>query len=122
MPEPGSGDVLVKVHYAAQNPTDYKHMDMFSPPGALLGLDFSGEVVQLGSSPSDNGLKVGDRVAGIVHGGLYPDKGAFAEYVKAQSEMVWKVPEGVEMSDAATFGVPWFTACQVRTNARGEWQ
>lgn len=104
--------MLVKVNYAAQNPTDWKHADMFSPEGALNGGDFSGVVVKLGDSPNNKDLKVGDKVAGVVHGGQFSDQGSYAEYVKPQSDMVWKVPEGTSMSDAATFGIAWVTTCQ----------
>jgi NADPH:quinone reductase-like Zn-dependent oxidoreductase len=83
-----------------------------SPPGAIIGCDFSGTVVKLGPNPKVN-LHVGDKVAGCVHGGLFEDKGSFAQYLRAQSDLVFKVPEGVSMEEAATYGVAWVTACQV---------
>jgi NADPH:quinone reductase-like Zn-dependent oxidoreductase len=49
-----------------------------SPPGAILGFDFAGVVVTLGEDLANQTIKVGDRVAGMVHGGGFPDKGAFA--------------------------------------------
>ena len=46
-----------------------------------------------------------DRVAGVVHGGLYPNRGAFAEYLKIDSNLAWKVPDDVDDAAAATFGI-----------------
>ena len=77
-----------------QNPTDWKHSANMSPPGAILGCDFSGTVVKLGPNPKVN-LKVGDKVAGCVHGGLFENKGSYAQYLKAQSDLVFRVPEGL---------------------------
>ena len=45
--------------------------------------------------------QVGDRVAGFTHGGTYEDRGAYAEYVKAAAELVWKIPS---LSDAKVGG------------------
>jgi NADPH:quinone reductase-like Zn-dependent oxidoreductase len=96
-----------------QNPTDYKHSYYMAPPKALIGCDFSGTVVKLGSGTKNTNVKVGDKVAGCVHGGLFNDKGSYAEYLKVQSDLVIKVPERLKLEEAATFGVPWVTAAQV---------
>ncbi|KAK4687532.1 hypothetical protein P7C73_g2576, partial [Tremellales sp. Uapishka_1] len=107
-----ANDVLVKVAYVAQNPTDWKHVTGKSPLNAIIGCDFSGTVVALGSSLKNPELKVGDKVAGTVHGGLFDTKGAFAEYLRVESDLTWKVPESISMEQASTFGVAWVTACQ----------
>lgn len=49
-----------------------------SPPNAIHGFDFAGVVVALGEDLANSERKVGDLVAGMVHGGGYPDKGSFA--------------------------------------------
>lgn len=49
-------------------------------------------------------LKEGDRVAAFVHGGLWEGEGSFAEYVKAEASLVWKVPENVGFEEAAASG------------------
>ncbi|KAF8760116.1 NADPH quinone reductase [Rhizoctonia solani] len=79
-------EVLIRVHSVAQNPTDWKHTDFVSPVGNIIGCDFSGTVVKLGSD-SINRVKVGDTVAGFVHGGNYKDRGAFAQYTRADSDL-----------------------------------
>lgn len=79
-------EILVKVKFVALNPTDYKHLDILSPPGSISGCDYAGEVVEVGAS-SSNAWKIGERVAGVVHGGLYPDRGAFAEYLKVDADL-----------------------------------
>ena len=74
-------------------------------PGSVLGCDFSGVVVKAGRNVT-NGIQVGDHVAGVAHGCTYPDKGAYAEYVKADSELVWVVPKNTFGEEqAAAYGV-----------------
>ncbi|KAK8869863.1 hypothetical protein IAR55_000431 [Kwoniella newhampshirensis] len=104
-------EVLVKIEYAAQNPTDWKHACFMSEPGVQSGNDFAGTVVSLGDNLSTP-LKVGDKVAGCTHGGIWKDRGAYAEYARIESDMCFKVPEGTKLDEAATFGVAWVTACQ----------
>jgi NADPH:quinone reductase-like Zn-dependent oxidoreductase len=96
-----------------QNPTDWKASAFRAPPGAIIGCDFSGTVVKLGDNLKNADIKLGDKVAGTVHGGLSTTKGSNAQYLRAESDLVFKVPEGVQMEQAATFGVAWVTACQV---------
>ncbi|MBE3049565.1 alcohol dehydrogenase catalytic domain-containing protein, partial [Candidatus Bathyarchaeota archaeon] len=84
-------EILVKVKAVALNPTDFKHLDVISPPGSIIGCDFAGEVVEVGADAS--GWKVGDRVAGGLHGGLYPDRGTFAEFLKVEGDLAYHIPE-----------------------------
>jgi len=120
VPQLGENDILVKVAYAAQNPTDYKHSQCMAPPKALIGCDFSGTVVSLGEGLRNSSIKVGDKVAGAVHGGLYQNKGSYAEYLKVQSDLVFKVPGSMSLEKAATFGVPWLTAGQILALNQGK--
>lgn len=46
----------------------------------------------------------GDRVAGFVHGGKEAGTGSFAEYVKIESTLVWKVPDNIDAEQAAALG------------------
>ncbi|GAA5955314.1 hypothetical protein JCM8115_001912 [Rhodotorula mucilaginosa] len=111
VPEPGAGEVVVKTSAIALNPTDWKHRDFLAPPGSWLGCDFAGKVEKVGSGV-DN-VRVGDRVAAFVHGGQWEGEGSFAEYVKAQAGLVWRVPDNLSDEEAAAAGGigPW-TAIQ----------
>ncbi|TQV94627.1 ToxD-like zinc binding oxidoreductase [Cordyceps javanica] len=104
-------EILVKVTAVALNPTDFKHIDRIAPEGAVVGCDYAGVVAQVGAGSAAAGAwKVGDRVAGWVHGGLYPDRGSFAQYLKIDADLAWKVPEGVSDLAATTYGVSATTA------------
>ncbi|GAB1523711.1 Zinc-binding oxidoreductase alcohol dehydrogenase [Rhizoctonia solani] len=95
-------EVLIRIHSTAQNPRDWKHTDFLSPVGNVIGCDFSGTVVKLGAD-SISRVKVGDTVAAHVHGGNYKDRGAFAQYAKADSDLVWKFsPSVLSFEEAAT--------------------
>ncbi|KAI9146722.1 Trans-enoyl reductase FSL5 [Paramyrothecium foliicola] len=111
VPEPtiSADEILVKVRAVALNPTDFKHIDAISPPGSIIGCDYAGEVVQVGANATKL-WQVGDRVAGAVHGGLFPDRGAFAEYLKTDADLAWRIPPGVSDEDATTYGVSAVTA------------
>jgi NADPH:quinone reductase-like Zn-dependent oxidoreductase len=56
--------------------------------------------------------RVGDRIAGMVHGGLFPDKGAFAQYLKVPSDLAWRPSTDVTDEQAATYGISAVTAMQ----------
>ncbi len=87
-------------HLSRSTDIDFK----LGKPGSILGTDFSGIVVETGKNVT-GGPKVGDHVAGIAHACAYPDKGAYAEYVKADSELVWVVPENTfSHEQAAAYG------------------
>ncbi|KAI8724380.1 hypothetical protein NCS52_00006900 [Fusarium sp. LHS14.1] len=109
IPAISSDEILVKVRAVALNPTDFKHLDMISPPNSIIGCDFAGVVDKVGDSDKSK-LKVGDRVAGAVHGGLFPDKGSFAEYLKVDADLVWRVPDHISDADATTYGISAVTA------------
>ncbi|TLD11762.1 hypothetical protein PspLS_11653 [Pyricularia sp. CBS 133598] len=97
MPKVDFNCVDVKTGAVALNPVDWKHTTLVpETAGRALGSDFAGLV-----------RKVGDRVAGWVHGGNVskPQDGAFAQYIVAKDALIIKIPEGVSFTDAATFGV-----------------
>ena len=78
MPKLDKNEILVKVAYVSQNPTDWKHSAFLSPPNVVIGCDYSGVVVQLGEGLANGEWKVGDHIAGMVHGGKFTHKGSFA--------------------------------------------
>ncbi|KAJ4984441.1 putative toxD-like zinc binding oxidoreductase [Stagonosporopsis vannaccii] len=109
IPEISDHEILVKVRAVALNATDFKHIDAISPPGSIVGCDYAGEVYKVGSGAAKL-WNVGDRVAGAVHGGLFPDKGAFAEYLKIDADLTWKIPASMDFATATTYGVSAVTA------------
>jgi NADPH:quinone reductase-like Zn-dependent oxidoreductase len=80
-PEPGAGDVLVKVAAASVNPVDGKITGGYGGPSQrslphVLGRDCAGTVAKLGSAVT--GFKVGDAVYGVADPSRW---GSHAEYV-----------------------------------------
>ena len=62
VPNPGPGEILVKVKAVALNPADWKAHKGLIPVNfpAILGADVSGDVEELGEGVTD--FKKGDRV------------------------------------------------------------
>jgi putative PIG3 family NAD(P)H quinone oxidoreductase len=96
-PEPGPGEVQMSVRAAGVNRADLLQRQGFydPPPGAtdVLGLECSGVVSALGDGVT--GFSVGDEVAALLSGGAY------AETVVAPAGQVARVPDGVDLVDAA---------------------
>ena len=111
MPALGPDVAMVKTAAVAINPVDAKMLDYSPVPGAIHGYDFAGTIVAMGKDTHGH-LKVGDRVAGFVHGmnPLIPDVGAFAEYVAASADLLLKIPDRMEFEEASTIGLGLFTA------------
>ena len=100
-------EVLIRVDYASINKMDplMARMNRFQLPAPyVLGFDFGGEVVEVGS---EGGLEAGDRVFGTAGAG-----GCFAEYLVARKERVLK-RGGVPAREASTFGIAFLTAYEV---------
>ncbi|KAH8103529.1 GroES-like protein [Cristinia sonorae] len=111
VPEISENEILVKTTAIAQNPADWKLVKYMTVPGTIVGLDFAGVVVKVGSAVTSPA--VGTKVAGFVIGGSFTDRGAFAEYVKTSADLVWAVPEGsISDAEAATYGCAAWTAVQ----------
>src|SRR5688500_4468371 len=96
-PEPGPGEVLIRVRAAGVNRPDLlQRQGLYQPPPGttdILGLECSGEVAALGADVT--GLTVGDQVCALLGGGGY------AELVAVPAGQVAPAPEGVELVDAA---------------------
>ena len=67
MPSPKSGEVLIRISYSGICGTDIHiyHDEFAYYPPVILGHEFSGEIVEVGSGVS--GFRVGDRVVGEPH-------------------------------------------------------
>ncbi len=100
-PEPGTGEVLVRVRAAGLNGGDMmQRRGLYpAPPGSpqdIPGMEFAGEVAALG--PGSERFAAGDRVMGIVGGG------AQAELVVAHERILMPVPEDLDWPAAG--GLP----------------
>ena len=108
-PSPGEEDVIVKTHYCGicgSDITNYK-FKMYQVP-IIMGHEFSGEVVEIGSNIAD--IKLGDKVCGInvaldidkgqLDGlGIFKD-GGFAEFVRVPRKYLFQIPKSVSTKEA----------------------
>jgi putative PIG3 family NAD(P)H quinone oxidoreductase len=106
-PEPGTGEVLVRVRATALNRADLMQREgrYPPPPGApadIPGLEFAGEVAALG--PGAREWNEGDPVFGITGGGAY------AEYLVAHERTVAAIPASLDWTGAAAVPEAFITA------------
>jgi NADPH2:quinone reductase len=106
-PEPGPGQLLVRVLAAAANFPDVlmcKGTYQVRPPMPFTpGAELCAEVVQVG--PDVTGFAAGDRVIG---GAALP-QGAFAEYALMTASRALPVPAGLDDAEAAPFHITYQT-------------
>lgn len=104
-PEPGHGQVVIRLAYAGVNrPDALQRAGMYAPPPTasdLPGLEGAGEVVALGAGVE--GLEVGDQVCALLPGGGY------AEYVATHAAHCLPVPKGMGLKEAACLPETFFT-------------
>ncbi len=111
-PTPRKGEILIRVHAAAVNPTDtvgragQRGTGGFPPP-YVPGMDAAGVVEKVGpDTPTD--LNVGDAVmAVVVPRGSH---GAYSELIAVPVESVAAAPHGVSHTEAATLPMNGLTA------------
>ena len=110
-PNPGPGEVLVKVEAAGVGPWDgwirAGKSALPQPLPLTLGSDLSGEIVAVGSGVSD--LRRGDQVYGVTNPQFI---GAYAEYAVASAAMVSRKPTTLTHIEAASVPVIAVTAWQ----------
>jgi NADPH:quinone reductase len=107
MPEPGLGQIRVRVRASALNRADLMQREGNYPvppgvPADISGMEYAGEVDALG--PSATLWKVGDRVMGIIGGGGH------AEYLCVHEREAMPVPKGMSWEDAAAIPEVFLTA------------
>lgn len=110
IPEPGPGEVRVRVHAAALNPVDWKLATGVAPwwkEPHVVGLDGAGEIDAIGAGVV--GWSEGDRV--VWHGNLNR-QGVFAEYAVAPAHVLSRIPEAVSFQAAAALPCAGLTAYQ----------
>jgi len=118
VPVIGENEVLIRVRAIGLNPIDVATYRFFPTPGAYIGCDFTGEVVKLGPNLKV-ALKVGDKVSATVIGNTVSGLGAFTEYAKTFSDLVWKIPEGtLSFEQAVATASPLNTAFQALYGAK----
>ena len=116
-PEPGAGQILLRVKATALNRADlYQRQGLHpthSAPGSSLiiaGLEAAGEVAALGKGVA--GLKVGDRVMALC-------AGSYAEFAAFDHRLAVPIPERLSWEEAATIPVSYNTEHNALiTNAR----
>ena len=105
MPKIDKGEVLIKVHAAGINRPDILQRSGGYPPppgvSTILGLEVSGEIVEVGEDISKNLLNA--KVCALVPGGGY------AEFVKCHTSTILPIPKGISITDACTIPETFFT-------------
>lgn len=106
-PEPGAGEILVRVAATAVNRADLMQRRGYypAPPGwpqDIPGLEYAGVVEACGTGAAHR--RAGDRVMGIVGGGSY------AEYVVVHEDEAIPVPDALSLEEAAAIPEAFLTA------------
>lgn len=105
VPQPGPGEILIRVYAAGVNRPDVlQRKGVYPPPpGAsdLPGLEAAGEVVALGEGTER--WRIGDQVCALTPGGAY------AEYVRVHGSHALPVPAGFTLTEAAAVPETFFT-------------
>jgi putative PIG3 family NAD(P)H quinone oxidoreductase len=105
VPQPGAGEVLIKVAAAGVNGPDLMQRKGLYPPPAgasdLPGLEVAGEIVAAGSGVRR--WSVGDKVTALTNGGGY------AEYCPVEARHCLPLPRGLGPVEAASLPETFFT-------------
>jgi NADPH:quinone reductase-like Zn-dependent oxidoreductase len=114
-PTPGAGDILVRVAGIGINPEDLlerngevENWTLDFP--AIIGLDVSGTVIARGEGVTD--LEVGERVCAFSYH-------TYAELVADKASYFAKVPESMDLVDAAAYPLVGVTGSQLVSVAGG---
>lgn len=99
-PRPGPEELLVKVAAAGLNRADLFAATM-SPAGTAIGMEWAGEVVEVGSAV--RGFAVGNRVACSGAGG-------YAQYAVCNARRAIRISSKLDLTEAATLPLVLMTA------------
>jgi NADPH:quinone reductase-like Zn-dependent oxidoreductase len=108
VPEPGEGEVLVRVEASSVNGIDVAVAGGYRKGTAeprfpvVLGRDFAGTVEAAGAGVQS--LVPGDAVFGVVTTTV-PGNGAFGEYTNAPEAYTARVPAGLDLATAGALGL-----------------
>ncbi|WJW76123.1 zinc-dependent alcohol dehydrogenase family protein [Thiohalobacter sp. IOR34] len=110
-PEPGPGEVLIRVVASSVNPIDCKIRRGEVPVGpdfpAVLHADVAGVIEALGEGV--DAFRVGDEVYGCA-GGMKGLPGALAEYMRADARLIAPAPRRLPLEEAAVLPLVAITA------------
>jgi len=113
VPEPGAGEVLVRLHASGVNPSDVK-LRAGARPGSVMAFpriipqsDGAGVIEAVG--PGVDPARTGQRVW-IWNGQWRRQFGTAAEYIVLPAEQAVFLPDTTAFNEAACFGIPAMTA------------
>ncbi|MBI36711.1 MAG: NADPH:quinone oxidoreductase [Alphaproteobacteria bacterium] len=111
-PEPGSGEVRVKLRSSGVNPSDTKARlrgrgGSIPFPLIIPQSDGAGVIDAIGEGVNDQ--RLGKRVW-LMNGQWQRPFGTATEYICIESKYVIELPDGVDMAVGACFGIPYLTA------------
>jgi NADPH2:quinone reductase len=111
-PDPGPGQVLVRIAASAVNPLDVKiHQGEAAharqPLPAILGIDLAGTIQAIG--PGATGFRRGDEVYGMT-GGVGGLQGSLAEFAAVDARLLAPKPTMLSMREAAALPLTFITA------------
>ena len=110
LPEPGPGEVLVRILAASVQFTDVmlrkgRYPDLKDKPPLVLGYDLVGEIVKLGAGVATLSLR--QRVADLTTTGCY------AQYRTLKADRVTLVDPALDPAEATALVLSWTTAYQL---------
>ena len=111
LPKPGAGELLIRVHSSAVNPSDCNrragHGHRMDYPLIIPNSDGSGEVVEIGPDADPYWL---DRKVWFYNGQRGRAFGSAAQYIAIDQALVSDLPDSVTFEEGATLGIPCMTA------------
>jgi NADPH:quinone reductase-like Zn-dependent oxidoreductase len=114
VPIPGQGQLLLRSHSVAINPSDWmmQQNKTQNQLPLILGSDIAGTVEAIGDESHSPRFRVGDRVCAFTGGSWSGnlDSGAFQQYVIVSANSTAKIPFGVSFEKAATLPMASATA------------
>jgi NADPH:quinone reductase-like Zn-dependent oxidoreductase len=119
VPEPGPGEVRLRVRAASLNPADVYMLrgwpwlwrtqtGLRRPKNIGLGLDFAGVIDRIGDTTTD--LRPGDAVFGEMTSPLSGLTRAFAEYLCVPADQLVRMPSTLSFEEAASLPIAGCTA------------
>lgn len=124
-PEPGPGELLIRVEASSVNPVDTKIRSgalsaICSPLPAVLHGDVCGRIERLGAGLENGSWETGQRIWACA-GGVKGTDGALAEFMRVDARLCALAPQELHSTEAAALPLVGITAWQAvidRANVR----